>query len=86
MPKTKTKAKALNTIDALALAHFGDLPGEAFIRVGAIAALFSVSIATIWRRAADDDDDFPAPTKISSGVTAWRVSQIRAALASSVPA
>lgn len=61
-----------------ALKHFDSLPDSAHVRVGVVAALCGVSIATIWRRARLGV--FPRPRKLSDRVTAWNVAEIRHAL------
>jgi len=61
-----------------ALQHFDRLPDSASARVPVVAALFSVSVPTIWRWSRDGK--LPAPTK-RGGVTLWSVGQLRAALA-----
>jgi len=61
-----------------ALQHFDKLPDSASARVPVVAALFSVSVPTIWRWSRDGK--LPAPTK-RGGVTLWSVGQLRHALA-----
>ena len=61
-----------------ALQHFDKLPDSASARVPVVAALFSVSVPTIWRWCRDGK--LPAPTK-RGGVTLWSVGQLRRALA-----
>jgi prophage regulatory protein len=60
---------------------FDKLPGEAFIRLRQLVEsnLIPFSISTTWRKVRSGD--FPSPVKVSSGVTAWRVQDIRAWLA-----
>jgi len=60
-----------------ALEHFDKLPDSASARVPVVAALFSVSVPTIWRWARDGV--LPAPSK-RGGVTLWNVGQLRLAL------
>lgn len=61
-----------------ALQHFDRLPDSASARVPVVAALFSVSVPTVWRWARDGR--LPAPTK-RGGVTLWNVGALRAAMA-----
>lgn len=61
------------------LTHFSSLPDDAYVRVDTVAALFSFSVATAWRKA--KAGEIPAPRKLSDRVTAWRVGDLRAALA-----
>ncbi len=62
--------------------RFQDLPDEAFIRLRQLLALHVVpySASTLWRRCRNND--FPRPIKLSTGITAWRVGDIRAHLES----
>jgi prophage regulatory protein len=57
--------------------NFADLPDEAFIRLRQMLALQVVpySASTLWRRCRTND--FPHPIKVSPGVTAWRVGDVR---------
>jgi prophage regulatory protein len=60
------------------------LPNDGFIRqaqlVGnkdkGITGVIPFSPATLWRKV--NSGDFPAPVKLSVGVTAWRVEDVRA--------
>ncbi len=61
-----------------ALQHFDKLPDSAGARVPVVAALFSVSIPTVWRWARDGL--LPAPNK-RGGVTLWNVGELRARMA-----
>jgi prophage regulatory protein len=56
---------------------FENLPDEALVRLAWLIALgiLPFSPATLWRHVAAGK--FPAPVKISPGVTAWRVGSIR---------
>ena len=60
---------------------FDDLPDVALIRLKHLISIgvLPYSASTIWRKCRSND--FPKPIKISSGVTAWRVSDIRKYLA-----
>jgi prophage regulatory protein len=59
---------------------FAALPDEALIRLRQLLALQLVpySASTLWRRCRSND--FPRPIKVSPGVTAWRVGDVRAYL------
>lgn len=61
-----------------ALSNFPYLPDAGYIRLPAVAGLFACSPATVWRRV--KKGTLPAPRKLSEGVTAWNVGQIRQAL------
>lgn len=61
-----------------ALQHFDKLPDSAGARVPVVAALFSISIPTVWRWTRDQR--LPAPTK-RGGVTLWNVGALRRVLA-----
>ena len=56
---------------------FADLPDEALIRLHQLLALHVVpfSASTLWRQCRSKN--FPLPIKVSAGVTAWRVGDIR---------
>ena len=68
----------LSSIDATALAHFADLPDEAFVGVHVLAALLSCSVATVWRRA--QSGQLAQPIKLGEQTTRWRVGVVRAHL------
>lgn len=61
-----------------AFANFDSLPDAANVRLPVVAALFACSPATVWRRV--KSGTLPAPRKLSEGVTAWRVAELRKAL------
>lgn len=54
---------------------FDSRPNTGFIRQSHILEVVPFSAATLWRMVRAGT--FPAPTKLSTRVTAWRVSQIR---------
>ncbi|WP_220635733.1 helix-turn-helix transcriptional regulator [Georgfuchsia toluolica] len=58
-----------------ALRHFNDLPDSAFVRTPVVQGLTSWSRATVHRRVADGT--LPAPCRLSPGVTAFRVGDLR---------
>ncbi|WP_310460685.1 helix-turn-helix domain-containing protein [Sphaerotilus sp.] len=60
------------------LKSFNDAPDTAKTRVGTVAALFGISVPTVWRRARAGL--IPAPHKIG-GTTVWNVGDLRRALA-----
>lgn len=59
---------------------FVDLPDEAFIRPKHLLSLQLVpfSATTLWRKCRQGE--FPQPIKVSAGITAWRVGDIRSYL------
>ncbi len=61
-----------------ALQNFTYMPGESYVRLPVVAALFACSPATVWRRS--KSGTLPAPRRLSEGVTAWNVEQLRRAL------
>ena len=61
-----------------ALRNFDTLPEAAYVRLPVVAALFACSPATVWRRT--NAGTLPAPRKLSEGVTAWNVGELRKAL------
>jgi prophage regulatory protein len=56
---------------------FDDLPDVAFIQIRPLVnyRVLPYSATTIWRKSRNGE--FPSPIKISAGITAWRVSEIR---------
>lgn len=71
-PGTPPRAASLQTFD--------ELPNAAHVRLPIVAALFSVSAATVWRWC--KAGHLPKPTRIG-GVALWNVGTLRAFLASS---
>lgn len=61
-----------------ALTNFDRLPDSGFVRLPVVASLFACSPATVWRRV--KKCTLPAGRKISEGVTAWNVGELRKAL------
>ena len=61
-----------------ALRYFDSLPHSANVRQPVVEALFGYSSATVWRRS--KDGGLPRPRKLSPGVTAWNVGELRDAL------
>lgn len=65
--------------------EFDRLPDEAFVRIKQMVlsrkstsssfAILPFSAATVWRKAAEGT--FPSPVKLSAGVTAWMVGDVR---------
>jgi predicted DNA-binding transcriptional regulator AlpA len=68
--------------DATALREFDRLPDSAKVRLPVVAALFSISAATVWRWT--HAGLLPQPTQ-KGGVTAWNVGELRAELAKRSP-
>jgi predicted DNA-binding transcriptional regulator AlpA len=62
--------------------NFDGLSDDALVRLKNLIALKFVpfSPSTLWRKVRKGE--FPAPIKVSAGVTAWRVGDIRAWLKS----
>ena len=58
--------------------EFTSLPNEAFVRLYLLVAwrLIPFSASTLWRKVRRGE--FPAPVRVSSQVTAWRVGDVRA--------
>ena len=61
------------------LTHFDSLPGSAHVRLPVVRGLYGASASTIWRGVRLGT--IPKPVKLSDNLTAWRVSDLRAALA-----
>jgi prophage regulatory protein len=57
--------------------HFDDLPDVALIQVRPLVdyGVLPYSATTIWRKCRNGE--FPLPIKVSAGITAWRVGDIR---------
>ncbi len=62
-----------------ALEGYDKLPDSAHVRVDTVSALRNCSNATTWRHA--KAGLIPAPKKLSPGITAWNVGELRRALA-----
>lgn len=75
--KSPVKADQAAPIPA-ALRNFDTLPNAANVRLPVVAALFACSTVTVWRRV--KKGTLPAPRKLSEGVTAWNVGELRKAL------
>jgi predicted DNA-binding transcriptional regulator AlpA len=62
------------------LANFDQLPDSGFVRLPVVRGLYGFPApSTIWR--AVRAGRIPAPTKLGPNITAWRVGDLRAALA-----
>lgn len=55
---------------------FGQAPTERYMSVRQVASRYDVGISTIWRWALEDDR-FPAPLRLSKGITRWLESELR---------
>jgi len=54
-----------------------DLPATGYVRLKQLVPnIIPFSAATLWRKVAAHT--FPAPVKLSAGVTAWKVEDVRA--------
>jgi len=62
-----------------ALNQFDTRPAASFVRLPVVCSLYACSPATAWRWV--KARKIPAPVKLSDRVTAWRVGDLRAALA-----
>ncbi|MFO1352327.1 MAG: hypothetical protein U1F68_17305 [Gammaproteobacteria bacterium] len=67
-----------------ALTNFDRLPDAAYVRVDVVAALIASDPVTVWRRS--KSGALPEPRKLSPGVTAWNVGELRKVLAALPPA
>lgn len=61
------------------LDNFDTLPAASFVRPTTVAAIYGVSMATVWRWAASGR--IPKPVKLGPNTTAWNVGTLRNALA-----
>lgn len=68
-----------NSTIPVTLAEFDKLPDSALIDVRSYALLLGCSENTIWRRAREKR--IPAPLRVSTQQTRWRVGDVRRALA-----
>lgn len=60
-------------------ASYGVLPATGFVRQSKLVTIIPFSATTLWRKV--KAKEFPAPVKLSAGVTAWRVEDVRAWMA-----
>ena len=51
------------------------MPQAGYIRQAGLLRVLPISPATLWRWTANAE--FPKPVKLSKGVTAWRIDEIR---------
>lgn len=51
------------------------LPATGFVRQKQLLALIPFSRTTLWRKVRDKE--FPAPERLSAGITAWKVELVR---------
>lgn len=51
------------------------LPATGFVRQRQVLKFIPISKSTLWRRV--QARTFPAPIKLSPGITAWRVEEVR---------
>ena len=60
-----------------AVTRFDDLPDMALIQIRPLIGygILPYSATTIWRKCRSNE--FPKPIKVSKGITAWRVKDIR---------
>ena len=61
-----------------ALLNFDALPDSANVRLPVVCALFGISSPTAWRWV--KKGTLPAARRLSEGVTAWNVGELRKAL------
>lgn len=64
----------MNAADERAFTTFEVLPDSALVRVNVVAALYGISVRTVWRWV--KDGQLPAPDRRFS-VTGWKVGDIR---------
>lgn len=71
--------KQKNQIQA-ELSNFDLLPDQAYVRMPTVQALHAdMSAASVWR---NSGKTIPAPYKLTAGVTAWNVGELRRSFAS----
>jgi predicted DNA-binding transcriptional regulator AlpA len=74
-PEQKRAVKMQRITDTLA--RWNELPDDALVRVVTVAAVFGVSVPTIWRWA--KVGILPRPHKLTAQTTAWTAGQVREA-------
>lgn len=74
--QSKTPRPASEISDALK--HFDSLPDSAHVRAPTVAALFACCEMTVWRRS--KAGTLPSARKLSEGITAWNVGELRVVL------
>ena len=79
LKSTLTATPSIPTFIAPSLAHFDTLPESAHVRLPVVAALHSVGPATVWRWV--KSGRLPPPVKLGPNTTAWRVGELRRAMA-----
>lgn len=77
---TATQDTQLSPIEKLQVLQ-EQMPQAGYIRQAGLLKVLPISPATLWRWAAKED--FPKPVKLSKGVTAWRIDEVRAWIKSS---
>lgn len=77
--KKKLRPPAAAAAPPAAIQNFDAMPDCAFVRLPTVCTLFGISKPTVWRWVANGQ--LPAPRKLSRAVTAWRVGELRRALA-----
>jgi predicted DNA-binding transcriptional regulator AlpA len=82
-PRSATEVRTVNRDSATrdAVVNFNSLPGDAIIRVRAVAALRGCSVPTVWRHVSVGL--LAKPQKLG-GITGWRVADVRASLRAEV--
>lgn len=78
-PRAAHKQQATASALLNAFEQFDRLPDAAHVRLPVVMALHGVSAPTIWRWT--KDGRLPAPVKLGPNTTAWRVGELRAAIA-----
>lgn len=65
----------LRPCEVAALTNFNNLPDDAYVRVRVVAALRACHVGSVWRDV--QRGILPPPVKLSHGITAWRVGDLR---------
>ena len=76
--ETKSETKSEAPAIPAALAVFDQLPDAAHVRLPVVAGLNGIAPPTVWRWV--KSGRLPAPLRLSPGVTAWRVGDLRLAM------
>ena len=60
------------------LNRFSEYPDASYVRIDVVKQLFACSTSSVWRLS--KTGRIPAPKKISPGITAWNVGELRKSL------
>lgn len=73
----KPSKAAMESAARAVAARFDSLSDDAFVQVRTVAEVLNCSVATVWR--ARKAGRLPEPRRVTVGIVAWRVGDLRAA-------